>query len=337
MDTPRIRSFYQRRRSGSELQLGATRWRQVTIAPADPWMDDLLDLLDGSRSVGQAAREVGVAVEDAEAVVDALRATGAVEDQPIDEDGRYARHLLYYSMFADDPAAVQDRLGGSTVALLGVGGLGSVVATQLAMAGVGRLILVDPDVVELSNLTRQFLYRESDVGRGKAALAADRLRQLNRGTDFVPVAETVSADSAGTEAAIAAADLVVLTADKPLSLSDEVDGLCQAAGRPWLRAGYAETVGIVGPLVVPGRTGCLACPAEAGEPWRPVAHFQTPSFGPLNGLVGSLAATDVLRYLGRFARPASLGTRLVVDSVTLDVERVPYRKRRHCARCGGRR
>src|SRR4051794_7480073 len=128
MDTPRIRSFYQRRRCGSELQLGATRWRQVTIAPADPWMDDLLDLLDGSRSVPQAAREVGVAVEDAEAVIDALRATGAVEDQPIDADGRYARHLLYYSMFVDDPAAVQERLARSTVALLGVGGLGSVVA-----------------------------------------------------------------------------------------------------------------------------------------------------------------------------------------------------------------
>ena len=73
----------------------------------------------------------------------------------------------------------QDRLSRSRVLVVGVGGLGNIVATELALAGVGIIHLVDPDAIEVHNLNRQFLYRDADVGKPKADVAARRLAEMN--------------------------------------------------------------------------------------------------------------------------------------------------------------
>ena len=73
----------------------------------------------------------------------------------------------------------QERLKGSKVLIAGVGGLGNFVATELVLAGIGKITLVDPDVVEIHNLNRQFLFTEEDVGKPKAEIAAERLSRMN--------------------------------------------------------------------------------------------------------------------------------------------------------------
>lgn len=88
---------------------------------------------------------------------------------------RYSRHLL----LPEVGQAGQRKLANSSVALVGVGGLGSPAALYLAAAGVGRLTLIDPDTVDLSNLQRQVLYATAEVGQPKAEKAAARLQQLN--------------------------------------------------------------------------------------------------------------------------------------------------------------
>ncbi len=81
----------------------------------------------------------------------------------------------------------QKRLQRSKVAVLGVGGLGNFVATELALAGIGHIYIVDRDRVEESNLNRQFLYTEADIGRPKAEVAAERLREINPHVKITPV------------------------------------------------------------------------------------------------------------------------------------------------------
>ena len=88
---------------------------------------------------------------------------------------RYARHLVLPEIGAEG----QSKLKAASVLVVGVGGLGVPAAVQLAAAGVGRIGLLDGDTVEASNLQRQFIFSEADVGRKKAEAAAERLRQVN--------------------------------------------------------------------------------------------------------------------------------------------------------------
>ena len=98
-----------------------------------------------------------------------------LEGFSVDELQRYSRHLR----IPEVGLAGQARLRGGSVLLIGCGGLGSPAALYLAAAGVGRIGIVDPDVVELSNLQRQVVHGESWVGRPKLESAAERLREVN--------------------------------------------------------------------------------------------------------------------------------------------------------------
>src|SRR6185312_7810727 len=88
---------------------------------------------------------------------------------------RYARHLILREVGGPG----QQKLKGASVLIVGAGGLGSPAALYLAAAGVGGLMLADPDVVDRSNLQRQIIYADSDIGQPKVEAAADRLAALN--------------------------------------------------------------------------------------------------------------------------------------------------------------
>ena len=109
-----------------------------------------------------------------------------------DQFDRYRRHLTLPEVGLEG----QERLLASSVLLIGAGGLGSPLALYLAAAGVGRIGIADPDVVDASNLQRQILFATSDVGRPKVEVAAEPLRALNPDVDVVPYRERLSSENA---------------------------------------------------------------------------------------------------------------------------------------------
>src|SRR3954466_12221023 len=109
-----------------------------------------------------------------------------------DQVARYARHLI----LPEVGGAGQRKLLNSSVLLLGAGGLGSPAAMYLAAAGVGKLGIVDFDVVDASNLQRQLLHGHDDIGRPKVEAAAEALRHLNPGVQVVPINEPLNSETA---------------------------------------------------------------------------------------------------------------------------------------------
>ncbi|WP_436889738.1 HesA/MoeB/ThiF family protein [Nocardiopsis dassonvillei] len=241
---------------------------------------------------------------------------------------RYSRHALFYELSGADAVQVQLRLARARVVLLGCGGIGGLVAVTLATAGVGELLLVDADHVELSNLTRQFLFTEADIGLPKAEVLARELRRRNRDCRVLPVVRDVGDEE--DLGHLPTCDLLVVSADSP-GLTGMVNAHCVRSGTPWMNACYVNDIAVWGPLVVPGEAGCWDCrPLTAGVPEGDPelsrlmaginARYQAPSNGPVNMLASSLAALDALRYLGGFGIPASLNRRVGVWShdLTLD-------------------
>jgi bacteriocin biosynthesis cyclodehydratase domain-containing protein len=277
--------------------------------------------------------------------LEALRGLGALEDAAGDDavpDGermRWDRQLRY---FADmdaaglGAAAYHSRVRESRVALLGLGGLGSWAALALACCGVGRLRIVDGDVVEESNFNRQVLYRESDVGRLKTDAAAETLAGFSSHTAIEALPARLES-SADVEDAVRGCDFVVNAVDWPAhDIERWVNAAVFAVGVPAITMSHSPPVARVGPLYVPGRTGCFECQERAYRSEFPLYDdlveqrrgraSSAATLGPVCAIVGGQVALEALHHITGLCDPATLGTAWLYDLRTMEITReaVPH-------------
>jgi molybdopterin/thiamine biosynthesis adenylyltransferase len=194
---------------------------------------------------------------------------------------RYARQIVLREV----GGVGQRKLKAASVALIGAGGIGSAVIPTLAGAGVGRLTIVDDDVVELANLHRQPLFDESEIGRPKAELAAQFIQRLNRFVEVDPIQERIAADNASD--LLAGHDLVIDGSDNfatRLAVSDA----CVSLGIPLLSAAAIQFQGQVG--LFRGRPcyRCFVGDAFDAEDCDNCAELGV--LGALTGTMGNFAA-----------------------------------------------
>src|SRR5665213_528486 len=180
------------------------------------------------------------------------------------------------------------------ILIVGVGGLGCPAALALAEAGVGMLGLMDPDVVELSNLHRQILYSEADLGKLKVESAQRRLKQLFPDTRINVIPEAFGAMNA--EVVFEKYDLIIDGLDR-LEKKFVLNDWCVKLGKPFVHAGVVKFEGQVLPIL-PGQTACLRCLIPKIPP-----PFALPScreagvLGSFSQAIGYLQAYEALRLL----------------------------------------
>jgi len=220
----------------------------------------------------------------------------------------------------------QRRLAAARVVVLGAGGLGFPILTYLGAAGVGTVTVVDHDAVEPSNLNRQCLFTEADLGRGKVEAAVDRLQELNSRVKWEPVEATIDEALAGR--LLAAADLAIDCADN-WSARVALAAAAWRSGVPLLHGAVAGWEGTVG-WFEPATSPCFRCVYP--RPSRPAEA--PPVLGAAAGVVGSLMAAEAIRTLAR-AGGGRHGTLLLVDAERGTLDRVQVAARRRCPLCGG--
>jgi bacteriocin biosynthesis cyclodehydratase domain-containing protein len=324
---------------------GGTHAEHVLDAPTE--LDRrVLELLHAPRTRGELLGATGPHREgELDELLAALDELGLLDDEspagvpdlPPAAAERYDRQLPYVGVDG------QRRLMEATVVLIGVGALGTWTAQALACAGVGRLVLVDDDVVELANLNRQVLFRHADVGRPKVDAAAEALLAYNPELELVRLHRRIGSAS-DAAAAIGGADLVVATADDPPFAIDRwVNAAALRHGVPHVSASLLVPSVRVGPLVRPGITGCVECRHVAARrehadhdalvAYRERHRRPAPALGPLSALVGSLLATDALHLLTGVATPASEGHVVLIDSRDLSITKEPVAREPGCPAC----
>lgn len=257
------------------------------------------------------------------------------------ESERYSRQVIYFDDLVPRGASgaeVQANLRASTVVMLGCGGLGSWAALSLAVAGIGRIRLVDDDTVELSNLNRQITFNEDDIGVRKVDAARRALRTVNSEVVVEAVDKRISS-SEDVREIIDSADLLIATADwPPHDLPRWVNAACIAAGVPFITAGQFFPAIRVGPMTIPGETACLEClemKARRSHPlYDELAAHRTrnptvaATISPASGLAGSMLAMEAVHLLGGAIAPATLGAAFTIDlrhltQVREDIARLP--------------
>lgn len=186
------------------------------------------------------------------------------------------------------------RLHSRRVAIVGLGGTGSVLANWLARAGVGHLALMDRDLVDVSNLHRQILYAQADVGRPKAEVAARRLKEANDQVDLKPLVTDLTSGNA--RELLSDYDLILDGTDN-FEARFLINDVAIATGTPWIYTGAIGAEGLVWPIHPP-KTACLRCLMEQPPPSGDVDTCDSAGvIGPAVGVMASWAAVEALKLL----------------------------------------
>jgi molybdopterin/thiamine biosynthesis adenylyltransferase len=238
---------------------------------------------------------------------------------------RYSRQLV----LPEWSGAAQERLRTASVMLIGAGALGSPAGQYLAAAGVGRIGVVDDDVVELSNLNRQPLHFTPDVSLLKAENAKVKLSALNE--DVLVEAYPARLDQDNAEALVLGADVVVDCSDS-FATRYAVNDACCANGIPLVEAGVLGFSGLV-LSIVPGRSACYRCAFPVEPPAGSVPSCREAGvLGAMAGIVGSIQALEALKLLTGVGEPL-LDRILQIEGATLTFTTVTTQRQDDCPAC----
>ncbi len=238
----------------------------------------------------------------------------------IDELERYDRQI----MIANIGKEGQEKLKRARVFIAGAGGLGSSAAIYLTVAGVGMIRVVDHDRVELSNLNRQILHWDEDVGKKKAASATEKLKKINHEVKIEAIEETIT--DANVFQLIAGFDVIV----------DAMDNLPtryllnKAAIEKNIPFFHGAVYGFEGRAmtILPGKTACLRCVYRGDIPKE-----KFPVIGVTPAVIGCIQATEVIKYIVGIGE--LLKNRLLIyDGLDMKFTEFKVKKDPQCEHCG---
>ncbi|HNK05564.1 MAG TPA: HesA/MoeB/ThiF family protein [Giesbergeria sp.] len=219
---------------------------------------------------------------------------------------RYSRHILLDEVGIEG----QERILAAHALVIGAGGLGSPVALYLGSAGVGRITLVDHDVVDLTNLQRQIAHTTQRVGQPKVASAAQAVQAINPDVQVTALQERVDALRLHT---LVQEATVVLDCSDNYATRQAVNAACVRLGKPLVAGAvirFDAQITVIDPRE-PG-TPCYACLFDPAAQFEEVACSTMGVFAPLVGVVGALQATEALKLV------AGVGTSLAGRLLMLD-------------------
>ncbi|MBN1276419.1 MAG: HesA/MoeB/ThiF family protein [Deltaproteobacteria bacterium] len=218
----------------------------------------------------------------------------------------------------------QERLNQAKVLIAGVGGLGSPTAFYLAAAGIGTIRLVDYDVVDISNLNRQILHWDGDIGREKVDSALEKLSRLNPSINIEPVREKIREDNLSR--IVEGCNLIVDAMDNfnvryllNRSAVDHQIPLFHGAVRGF--EGRAMTI-------LPGQTACLMCMYRG-----PVPEEKSPVIGVTPAVIGAIQATEVIKFLTGVGQLLT-NRILLFDGIDMTFKEFRINRNPHCMHCG---
>lgn len=281
------------------------------------------------------------AAEDVTACISALMSFGVITVSDENYFGRrYQKQVLFLSELTssfEEAISSQKRLENATVAVFGVGGVGTWIVNGLYQMGVGNIRITDPDIVTESNLNRQLYFTAQDIGRYKVDVIKGKIPDAN-----IQTWKTTVSPHEDLDHIISGCDILINCADTP-SVAETTRVVSNYATKhniPYsIAGGYDMHIGMVGPIFVPGKTACFDCLVSYLQEIDPLKGLevvkgveQTGSLGPIAGVVANLHLMEIFKFLtgvsqinyNRFAE---------IDFMAFDIKRHQYSKRPDCKSC----
>jgi adenylyltransferase/sulfurtransferase len=241
---------------------------------------------------------------------------------------RYSRQI----MLEEIGFTGMEKLRDSKICVIGVGGIGNPIVTQLTAMGIGKLKIVDRDVIEISNLHRQHLYTENDIGKVKVEVAAERLKGINPTVEIEAVPVSVSKYTA--ESIIKGFDVVIDALDS-IDARYALNDACIRFDIPFI---YAGALGMLGSVctILPNKSACLRCifPALAEDD---MPTCSTEGVHPsILYLVSGVQVSETIKIITG-QQPTLVNKLLYIDLNELSFDKIHVFRQEECPSCGSKK
>jgi adenylyltransferase/sulfurtransferase len=238
---------------------------------------------------------------------------------------RYSRQILIAGFDLDK----QEKLLSSRVLLIGAGGLGCAAAQYLVAAGIGQLTIVDDDKVEISNLQRQVLHNEQNLGAYKSQSAKETLASINSEVVITALFERLSDKTLQEQ--LQEHDIVLDCSDN-LATRNQINTLCFTAGKPFISGAAIRMEGQVASFTGHNKHACYQClSATFGE--QNLSCMEAGIMSPVVGIIGAMQALEAIKILTDFGKTLS-NKLLMFDAMTSEWRSFNLLKNPECKVCG---
>ncbi len=251
-----------------------------------------------------------------------------------------------YSTNTEDIYKAWNNICNSKVLIIGLGGVGSWVALNLVQSGVKNIVLMDKDVVDISNLHRQWGYTESDIKKYKTEVLKSRLLQINSMVNIEIINEYLD-ESILYKLKLNDIDLVINCADFPSVdvTSEIISSYCMKKSINHIIAGgYNKHISLIGQTILPFKTACYKCfDIQLKEKYNikiknmkklMIQDRKIGSLGPMCTISASLTSMDAIKTLTKIILPANVNRRGEFDIYTMNIEYLKFEKLENCPWCG---
>ena len=250
------------------------------------------------------------------------------EDQEILSDNEMLRYSRQISIKAMDIEG-QEKLKQAKVLIIGAGGLGCAASQYLAVAGVGEITLVDFDTVELSNLQRQVLHFDENIGQAKVDSAKQTLAQLNPLISINAINKLLDDDEINQ---LVSQHSLVLDCTDNVLVREQLNQSCFEHKTPLVSAAAIRMEGTVTVFDYQTNTPCYKCfSALFGE--QQLTCVESGILAPVVGMIGCIQATEAIKVISKVGNVLA-GKLLMVDAMTMEFRQMTLPKQPHCKVCG---
>ena len=299
------------------------------------------------------SREYTVKSEDLVKLLTFLRKKGILDNvenkKEFNNYERFRRVIHFIAEYSTSHENLLDmwkNISEATVLIVGLGAVGSWVSANLAQSGIGNIVLMDADVVDVTNLHRQFGYNEDDIGKKKIDVLENRLRQYNPELNVIKSESYLDKNSLHKFDDIKI-DLIINCADKP-----NVDTTSLWIGEYAMNrciphiigGGYNLHLSLIGQTVIPGRTACVNCFRKKLEEENKidpkkvkklaVKNRKVGSFGPMCSMIASMIGMEAIKILSKQITPVNINRRGEFNIYTMELQYKTYERRKDCEWCG---
>lgn len=313
---------------------------------------ECLQYFDGLNSIDDIAHHVNISKQEVVRLVNVLsKKRVLITNRQITTfiSGRFETQLNFFAEFETKGLSremMQVRLNEAHIVIIGLGGIGTWVVQGLALAGVRNFTLIDPDLVEISNLNRQCLFASADIGLPKVKIAKQRLKMIDAEISVhAIIGKVISADDCFK--LVNNTNLIINCADEPSTdaLNRIVTDVGFALDVPHvLCGGYDGHLSFIGPTVIPGKSACWYCYEHALD--RQLhradyhhltitnAHIKGGNMAAISAIAANYHVLDAIKVITGFSKPTMINKAAELDFRTFEINFRTFRKRGSCRYCG---